>query len=126
MRISVGIDVAKEVHWATAVTQDGRVLLDRKVESTAADIGRLAVEVAALKGERLIGIDLYSGIATLLSAMLLAAGERLVHVAGLAVNRSRQGSRQSRPAGVIPTAFMNDRYAPNLACRSRLSWPAMR
>jgi len=92
MRISVGIDVAKEVHWTTAVTQDGRVLLDRKVENTAADIGRLAVEVAALKGERLIGIDLYGGIATLLSAMLLAAGERLVHVPGLAVNRSRQGS----------------------------------
>jgi transposase len=92
MRISVGIDVAKEVHWATAVTQDGRVLLDRKVENTAADIGRLAVEVAALKGERLIGIDLYGGIATLLSALLLAAGERLVHVPGLAVNRSRQGS----------------------------------
>ena len=41
MRISVGIDVAKEVHWTTAVTQDGRVLLDRKVENTAADIGRL-------------------------------------------------------------------------------------
>ena len=27
---------------------------------------------------------------------------------------------------VIPTAFMNDRYAPNPAYRSRLSFPAMR
>lgn len=31
------------------------------------------------------------GIATLDSAMLLSAGERLVHVPGLAVNRARQG-----------------------------------
>lgn len=92
MRISIGIDAAKEVHWATAVTQDGTVLLDRKVENTADDIGRLAAELAGLGGERLVGIDLYGGIATLLSAMLIDAGERLVHVPGLAVNRARQGS----------------------------------
>lgn len=92
MRISVGIDAAKEVHWATAVAEDGRVMLDRKVDNTAEDIATLANELAALNGERLVGIDLLGGIATLLSAMLLAAGERLVHVPGLAVNRARQGS----------------------------------
>lgn len=92
MRISVGIDAAKEVHWATAMTQDGQVLLDRKVDNTAEDITRLGAELAALSGERLIGIDLLGGIATLLSAMLIASGERLVHVPGLAVNRARQGS----------------------------------
>jgi transposase len=92
MTISVGIDAAKEVHWATAVAEDGQVLLDRKVDNTAEDIARLAGELAALEGERLIGIDLFGGIATLITAMLLAAGERLVHVPGLAVNRARQGS----------------------------------
>ena len=92
MQISTGIDAAKEVHWATAVTQDGRVLLDRKVLKNGEDIGKLATELAALGGERLVGIDLLGGIATLFSAMLLAAGERLVHVPGLAVNRARQGS----------------------------------
>lgn len=91
MQIKIGIDAAKEVHWATAVTQDGRVLLDRKVDNTAEDIGKLGQELVALGGERLIGIDLLGGIATLLSAMLLAVGERLVHVPGLAVNRARQG-----------------------------------
>ena len=70
---------------------DGEVLLDRKLANTAEDIGRLAAELGALGGERLIGIDLLGGIATLVSAMLLAAGERLVHVPGLAVNRARQG-----------------------------------
>jgi transposase len=92
VEIKVGIDAAKEVHWATAVAQDGRVLLDRKVDNTAEDIGKLAAELAALGGERLIGIDLLGGIAILISAMLIGAGERLVHVPGLAVNRARQGS----------------------------------
>jgi transposase len=86
------MDAAKEVHWATATTQEGRVLLDRKVANTAEDIDRLADELAALGGERLVGIDMLGGIATLLGAMLLARGERLVHVPGLAVNRARQGS----------------------------------
>ena len=91
MRISIGVDAAKEVHWVTAVTQDGQILLDRKLDNTAEDIGRLVAELKALRGERLVGIDLLGGIATLVSAMLLAAGERLVHVPGLAVNRARQG-----------------------------------
>ena len=91
MRISVGIDAAKEGHWATAVTQDGQVLLDRKIDNTAEDIARLGAELMALGGERLVGIDLLGGIATLLSAMLIAGGEKLVHVPGLAVNRARQG-----------------------------------
>jgi transposase len=91
VRISIGIDAAKEVHWVTAVTQDGEVLLDRKLDNTAEDIGGLVAELGALGGERLVGIDLLGGIATLVSAMLLAAGERLVHVPGLAVNRARQG-----------------------------------
>ncbi len=92
MQIKIGIDAAKEVHWAVAMTQDGRVLLDRKIDNTAQDIGKLAAELAALGGERLVGVDLLGGIATLISAMLIGAGERLVHVPGLAVNRARQGS----------------------------------
>jgi hypothetical protein len=73
MRISIGVDAAKEVHWVTAVTQDGEVLIDRKLVNTAEDIVRLG-ELKALGGERLVGIDLLGGIATLVSAMLLAAG----------------------------------------------------
>lgn len=92
MQISIGIDAAKEVHWATAVTQDGHVRLSRKVDNTAQDIGKLIAELRALGGERLVGIDLLGSIATLISAMLIDAGERLVHIPGLAVNRARQGS----------------------------------
>ena len=71
MQISIGIDAAKEVHWATAVTQDGHVRLSRKVDNTAQDIGKLIAELRALGGERLVGIDLLGSIATLISAMLI-------------------------------------------------------
>ena len=35
MRISVGIDIAKEVHWVTAIDADGVVHLDRKLRQHA-------------------------------------------------------------------------------------------
>lgn len=92
MRVSIGIDVAKEVHWATALDDLGQVLLDRRVENTPPDVSRLAEELSALGGERTVGVDVMGGIATLLCALLLEAGERLVHVPGLAVNRARQGT----------------------------------
>jgi hypothetical protein len=34
MRVSVGIDVAKEAHWATAVDDLGEVLLERRLPPT--------------------------------------------------------------------------------------------
>jgi hypothetical protein len=92
VRISIGLDVAKEVHWATAVTAGGCVRLDRKVENTADDVVVLTRELAALRGERVVGIDLLGGIAILLTAMLLAAGEQVVPVPGLTINRARQGT----------------------------------
>lgn len=91
MRIAVGIDAAKEVHWVTAVNQDGEVLLNRKLDNAGPEIEAFIVELAGLGGERLIGIDMLGGLASLLAAMLIDAGERVVHVPGLAVNRARQG-----------------------------------
>ncbi len=92
MRILVGIDAAKEVHWATAINQDGKILLDRQFDNAGPEIAALIAKLAGLEGERLIGIDMLGGPASLLAAMLIAAGEQVVHVPGLAVNRARQGS----------------------------------
>lgn len=92
MRIAVGIDVAKETHWAVAVTETSDVLVDHAVNNDPAAIEALMAELGALPGECTVGLDVVGGIATLLSAMLLAAGQRVVHVPGLAVNRARQGT----------------------------------
>ena len=92
MQISVGIDIAKEVHWVTAIDAEGVVRLDRRLENRPAAIAALIDELTALGGPVRIGLDVVGGIAGLAEAMLAEAGFPLVHVPGLAVNRARQGT----------------------------------
>ena len=92
MRISVGIDIAKEIHWVTAIDAHGVVQVDRKLLNTPAGIATLVDELTALRGTVRIGLDVIGGIAGLAEAMLAMAGFALVHVPGIAVNRARQGT----------------------------------
>jgi transposase len=92
MGIWVGIDVAKHVHWATAIDDVGQVVWDQRVPNEPAALQELIAALEGLGGDPVIGLDVVGGIATLAEAMLLAAGFRLVHVPGLAVNRARQGT----------------------------------
>jgi transposase len=85
--IWVGIDIAKHVHWATAIDDLGQVVLDQRVVNDPAGLQGLIEGLDALGGEPVIGLDVVGGIAGLAEAMLWAAGFRLVHVSGLAVNR---------------------------------------
>lgn len=93
MGIWVGIDIAKEVHWATGIDDRGQVVLDQQVANDPDAIDALIHTLDALAGQPVIGLDLLGGIATLVQAMLGQAGFRLVHVPGLAVNRARQATR---------------------------------
>jgi transposase len=94
--VAVGIDVAKEFHWAQAIdTATDEVVLNRRVENDPASVAELVGELEGLEaahGQLRVGIDVLGGIAALLSAMLLETGIELVHVSGLAVNRARQGT----------------------------------
>lgn len=91
MRISVGMDVAKAIHWACAVDEAGRTLLDRAVENTPVGIASFAADLRRLGGEPVIGLDVVGSFAHFLGASLLAEGFRLVHAPGIAVNRAGQG-----------------------------------
>lgn len=91
MRISVGMDVAKAVHWACAVDEAGRVLLDRAVDNTPEGIASFMAELRALGGKPVVGLDVVGSFASFLGASLLAEGFRLVHAPGIAVNRAGQG-----------------------------------
>jgi transposase len=88
----VGIDIAKHVHWATAVDDLGQVVLDQRVPNDPTALQGLIDDLDGLGEEPVIGLDVVGGIAGLAEAMLWAAGLRLVHVSGLAVNRARQGT----------------------------------
>jgi len=95
--VAVGIDVAKETHWAVIkVAQTGQVLASHAVGNTPQAIAGLVDEVRAAEAEHgpaTAGIDILGGIAALAEAMLLAGGLTVVHVPGRAVNRARQGTR---------------------------------
>ncbi|NJP35775.1 IS110 family transposase [Micromonospora thermarum] len=97
MAVAVGVDVAKEFHWAALVhSETGRVLASRKVDNDPSAIQVLIDDIRAAQAEHgpaTVAIDVLGGIAGLLQVMLVDAGLRLVHVSGLAVNRARRGTR---------------------------------
>jgi transposase len=101
MDVAVGIDVAKEFHWAVATRLDpqtGKAVstLSRRVDNTPAGIGELTEQLTGLLGEGQtlqVGIDILGGIARLLEVMLVAAGLEVVHVPGLAVKTARRATR---------------------------------
>jgi transposase len=96
MTIDVGVDVAKEFHWAAAVeAASGQVVISRRVDNDPASIQSLIDELDALSDEHgpaRVGVDVVGGIAALVVAMLHEAGLEVLHVPGLAVNRARQGT----------------------------------
>jgi transposase len=94
MDVFIGIDVAKEVHWACAMDRDARVLFSHAVDNDPAAIGALIGEIEALDAQATrTAVDMLGGAASLVCAMFAEAGLPLVHTPGLAVNRARQGIR---------------------------------
>jgi transposase len=91
--VAIGIDVAKDTHWVTAMTDRGDLVFDQRIANTPAALDTLVAQLHTLGGHRTIGVDLLGGIATLLTAVLLTAGETVVHVPGKSVNRARTGFR---------------------------------
>lgn len=91
MKFSIGIDAAKHTHWACAVDEAGRVVLDRAVENDPQAIEGFVATLRGLGGDPVIGIDVVGSFARFLEAVLLAEGYALVHAPGIAVNRAGQG-----------------------------------
>jgi transposase len=98
----VGFDVGKASHWVCVLDEEGERLLSRRVEATETDIHAALSEIEKLcapPGERMVGLDLPGGPATLLEALLLERGERVFRVSGIAVNHAREayvgGERKS-------------------------------
>ena len=70
-------------------TKRGKELLSRRVENEQEDIAVLIDQADALGRELVWGVDMSHGPVVLLVASLLAAGQPVVFVPGLMVNRCR-------------------------------------
>lgn len=109
MDVFIGIDVAKEVHWACAMDRNARVLFSQPVDNEPGAIRALIDRIEGLEARSTrTAVYMLGGAASLLCAMLAEAGLPLVHTPGLAVNRARQGirggERKSDPKGAAVIA----------------------
>ena len=86
-RVWVGIDVGKHAHHAAAVDGDGRLVWSRRVANDQAAIQALIGQATASAAEPCWAVDLTGGSASLLLALLVAAGQPVVYVPGRVVNR---------------------------------------
>jgi len=121
MNYWVGFDVGKRFHWLCVLDGDGAILLSRRVDATEEQLEAACSEIAALGDveERVIGVDVLGGPATLLETTLLERGERVRYIPGTAVNKVRDaypgGEHKSDPKD----AFV-------IADQLRLRWKSLR
>lgn len=88
-RAWIGVDIGKDFHWALAIDETGREIFSRRVENEQGDIEALIEQAFVLGCDLVWGVDMSHGPVALLVASLLAAGQEVVFVPGLMVNRCR-------------------------------------
>ncbi len=106
MQAWIGVDVGKEFHWAVMRDAHGETLVSRKVANDERAIVALIEEALIYELDLTWAVDQPGGAASLLLALLWERGQRVVYVAGIAVDRSRDAYRgesktDARDAAVI-------------------------
>jgi transposase len=86
-RIWVGIDVGKAHHHACAVDETGKVVFSKRLCNGQAEIEALIARAGKAAGHVQWALDMTSGSAGLLLAVLRQTGAELVYVPGRLVNR---------------------------------------
>ncbi|MET7881410.1 IS110 family transposase [Micromonospora profundi] len=86
-QIWVGIDVGKAHHHACAVDGTGKVVFSKRLANGQAEIEALIARAGKAAGQVRWALDMTSGTAGLLLAVLRQAGATVVYVPGRLVNR---------------------------------------
>jgi hypothetical protein len=86
-KIWVGVDVGKAAHHACAVDADGKVVFSKPVPNGQAAIEALIAHAEAVGRQVMWALDLTSGVAGLLLALLLDGQREVRYVPGRLVNR---------------------------------------
>ncbi|MEU6646760.1 IS110 family transposase [Saccharomonospora sp. NPDC046836] len=92
-RAWAGVDIGKRHHHAVVVDAGGEKVLSRRVTNDELDLLALIGDVSSLATEVTWAIDLHSSESALLVALLLAHGQKVVYVPGMAVNRAASSYR---------------------------------
>ncbi len=122
----VGFDVGKAFHWVCVLDGEGEVMLSKKVEATEKRMEEVLSEITKFGtlDERVVGIDILGGPATMLEALLLERGEWVRYVSGTTVNKLREaypgGENKSDPRDAFVIADqlrLRWRSLPEVAAR---------
>src|SRR5688500_20262628 len=90
----IGIDAGKGHHHAVLIDRDGQRLLSRRVINDQPDLVALIDTVQDRVVNSVWAIDLATGSASLLIALLLQHDQRVVYLPGRADNRAAAGYRR--------------------------------
>ena len=101
-----GIDIGKGHHHAVVIDGEGKRLLSRRVANDEADLLELIGQVLAAAEEVTWAVDMITGGAALLLALLVARGQQVLYISSTMVNRAAdgyrgQGKTDARDAAVI-------------------------
>lgn len=105
-QVWAGIDIGKGHHHAVVINGEGKRLLSRRVASNEADLEELAGQVLGMAEEVTWAVDMITGGAALLLALLAARGQQVLYLSSTMVSRASDGYRgegktDARDAAVI-------------------------
>lgn len=104
--IWIGVDAGKQAHHAAAIDAEGRLLWSTRIVNDQAAIEALMTRAVQAGVEVRWAVDLTCAAATLLLALLVADGQRVVYVPGRTVNRmagafAGEGKTDAKDARII-------------------------
>lgn len=105
-QVWAGVDIGKGYHHAVVVDGDGNRMLSRRVANDEADLLELINDVLGLAGEVRWAVEIATGGAALLLALLISHGQRVLYISSTMVNWAADGYRgvgktDARDAAVI-------------------------
>ncbi|MGF0173763.1 IS110 family transposase [Streptomyces sp. Marseille-Q5077] len=100
------MDIGKEHHHCVVINTNGERLLSRRVHNDETELLELIGDVLAISGDVLWAVDLNHGGAALLIGLLVAHGQPVAYLTGLAVHRASatyrgEGKTDAKDAFVI-------------------------
>jgi transposase len=92
-RAWAGVDIGKGHHHVVVLDADGEKLFSQRVANDEPALAAVIARVSALAGTVAWAIDLHGSESALLVALLLEAGQTVVYLPGLVVNRAASSYR---------------------------------
>ncbi|MBX6357110.1 MAG: IS110 family transposase [Micromonosporaceae bacterium] len=118
-RAWAGVDIGKEHHHVVVIDTDGARLLSRRVANDEPALLELIGRVTGLAEQVRWAVDVSTGGAALLLALLVAQGQQVFYLSGSQVNRAADGYRgegktDAKDAAVIADQARMRRDLPRL------------